>query len=72
MHTIDSKPIMGIPRTAEHDQSFNFEYPDLENPKNYNSKADKPVMTELQCAQYFLKRLEQTCALIDLYPKQLA
>ena len=48
MHTIGNKPIMGMSHTAEHDQPFNFEYPDLENPKNYNSKADKPVMTELQ------------------------
>lgn len=53
MHTIDNTPILGMPRTTEQDQSFSFAYPDLENPKNYHSKADKPVMTGLQYVAYF-------------------
>lgn len=55
MHTIDNTPILGMPRTTEQDQSFSFAYPDLENPKNYHSKADKPVMTGLQYVAYFWK-----------------
>ena len=31
MHTIGNKPIMGMSHTAEHDQSFNSECPDLAN-----------------------------------------